>query len=268
MRESNLQRMVDAARHDPVVAGMIRESVLQAFLSLGWNEGEAKFFIESFLLDGDIEDLRKYEQSLRHTMPLPGMENLASGMEARANLAYSKIRSHIRGSSVLDLGGGSGEIGACIARDGYVVCIADVRDWRRDDGLRFVQVRDNVIDLPDMSWETVVVLHVYHHSNDPEALLADSFRVASRRVIIIESVTDDMTEFLYMCWWDWFHNRVMHYSENPADKTPVPCRFLSTVVWEQTVWRLLGLSPVVSQRLECDQVLSPVHHRLYVFDKK
>ncbi len=268
MTEQDLHRLVEAAHRNPAVADMIRRYVNPALLDLGWTRFNANGFVESCLIQvDDYGPITDWEHILQISMPLPGTTNLAARMSARADLTYAKVGPHILPGSVLDLGGGSGEIAMRIARDGHDVTIADVRDWRRNQSLGFVPVVNNAIAAEDKSHDTVIVLHVFHHSENPEALLKEAFRVARRRVIFIESVTETADEFLYTCWFDWFYNRVIHYSPRPEDKIPVPCRFLPAAGWEQMVLRLYGLTPTVSEDLGIYQILNPIHHRIFVYDR-
>lgn len=266
MNDSKLHRIVDEAKCNPVVAAMIRSNLMPALQYLGWSLQDTSNFIEDMLLDADYSE-NGWEEILHSSMPAPGMTNLANRMVERADLTYGKISPHILPGTVLDLGGGSGEIGKRIAADGHDVTIADVRDWRADQSLKFVWILNNEIAARYGSFDTVVVLHVFHHSDDPEKLLKAAFRVARQRVIFIESVTDTMEEWLYTAWFDWFYNRAMHYSADPKNKIPVPCRFFPTVGWKQMVRRLDRLTPTVSQDLGIYQVLNPIHHHLYVYDK-
>lgn len=260
-----LLQIADDARRNRRVAEQILGYAIRAFVHLGWSEDAARDYARNMLLGANYgpDD----ENILRSAMPMPAMTNLAARMVERADMTYSKIAPHIIEGSVLDLGGGSGEIGKRIARDGHSVYIADVRDWRRDTSLGFIPVTNNRIGVLDESYDNVVVLHVFHHSEDPEALLKDAFRVARRRVIFLETVANDLEQFLYDCWMDWFYNRIIHYAERPKDKIPVPCRFLPTAGWEQMVWRLYGLEPVASVDLGIYQFLNPIHHHLFVYDK-
>lgn len=275
MTEAELLRTLQGARTNKAVSNKIyQHSIGTLCMELGWAEQNA----HNFLADAVHKDLIPghdrlvdWEASLYVRAPMPAMTNLDAAMKRRADHAYARLHPCLSGvgdMSVLDLGGGSGEIGMRIAAEGHKVTIADIRDWRRDPGaLDFVQIVGNTVAAEDASFDVVVVLHVFHHSNDPEALLKEAFRVARRGVIFIESVTNDLDEYIYTCWQDWFYNRVLHFSRDPAQKVPVPCRFFPAVGWEQMVYRLYGTLPRVSKSLGIYQPLSPIHHHLLVFDK-
>lgn len=272
MDNEELRRIVDAAHRNQVVADMIRRYVQPLLMELGWSEDSADDYIQGALIGPDYEELGYWERNLVVSMPLPATSDIAEAMKKRAALTYGKVQPHLTmQGSVIDLGGGSGEIARLMKEDGHRVTIADVIDWRQlGEGLEvpFVPVRRNKISTMDESTDDVIALHVFHHSDDPEGLLREAFRVARRRVIFIESVTDTMNEWHYTAWLDWFYNRVIHYAQRPEHKIPVPCRFLPTVGWEQMVYRLYGLRPRVSENLGYYQTLNPLHHHLYVYDKE
>lgn len=270
MTDHELLSIIDAARRHPRVADRIEHHITEALITLGWTRGGANFIVHDALISPDYgTSLSLLENELHHRIFVSAETSLAEPMDARAVRTFMKIIDRIPVCTVLDLGGGSGEIAMRIARYGCKVTIADTIDWRhrKDKDIAFTPVRHNKVRRRDESYDTVVALHVFHHSDDPEALLAEAFRLARSRVIFIESVTNDMVEYMYGCWVDWFYNRVIHYTENPKRKIPVPCRFLPATGWEQMVWRRYSLTPLFSQDLGIYQLLNPEHHHLFVYDK-
>lgn len=265
----NLLRIIQGAQKNPRVIERIEHHVTGTLIHLGWSERDADRFLSHALhkdLTPGTDRLDDFEEALSLRMPMPATTNLDACMMARADRTFGMIRKHIPPGSVLDLGGGSGEIAMRIAREGHRVTIADAIDWRRDRCIGFTQAHNNHVRGRRESYNTVIALHVFHHSEDPEKLLAEAFRLARRRVIFIESVTNDMTGYIYGCWVDWFYNRVIHFTRDPAKKIPVPCRFLPATGWEQMVWRRFGLMPTISHDLGIYQYLNPEHHHLFVYD--
>jgi len=117
----------------------------------------------------------------------------------------------------------------------------------------------------------VVAMTVIHHSNDPDALIREIFRLAKKRILIMESVVEGLTEedrkmeFLICLWIDWFYNRVIHYSPNPEDKIPVPGNYDSRQGWVERIRRLTGLQPAHIVNYSVFQWLNPEHHALLVY---
>lgn len=268
--EKNLWRLIDLARRHKKVSTKLDIELFKLFKYLGWTDHGSANFRFSLLDEEVMTGLPVWEASLMKRMPSPALIHLESAMAGRAEQVVAKFAQYLKPDvSVLDLGGGSGEIAELMATDGRNLLIADVRDWRRNlDKTEFaLVVRNDIYVLKDSS-DIVTALHTWHHSSDPEVLVKETFRVVKPggRVIIIETVADDLEEFLYTCFIDWFYNRILHYEHDPADKVPVPCQFRSAAGWEQLIIRLFGLTPTVSTNLGVYQSLAPLHHHLFVYD--
>jgi ubiquinone/menaquinone biosynthesis C-methylase UbiE len=211
--------------------------------------------------------MAQWEAELKEQLSSLGIyAKLDDRMRERAHEWFNKIEPYLLKTETLDLGGGSGEVAKLMQAHGCDVSIADVLDWRKVD-MPFIQVNNNQMEIPDGSFDQVVLLTVYHHTNDIQALIKETFRVAKKRVIFMESVTENLIGYQYGAWIDWFYNHVIHYSSDIDKKINVPCNFLPATGWEQLVWKLTGLKPTASINVGVYQFLNPENHHLFVYDK-
>ncbi len=270
-RMERLRRIVEKAQHDDDAADMILRQAIGILTRLGMAHDKAESIIHgSMHAQGKylISDLAAHERELHETIfrDLPA-GNLPKAMTKRAQLWYGKLSSPPIGASILDLGGGSGELASLFyGQYGWEITIADVLDWRKNKKIPFLPVVGNRVDKPDASFDTVQVITVFHHSDDPAALVREAFRLAKKSVVFVESVTEDVLMYLYGAWIDWFYNHVIHYSEDIEKKINVPCNFRSAAGWEQLVASITGLRPETSRNLGIFQHLNPEQHHLFVYD--
>jgi ubiquinone/menaquinone biosynthesis C-methylase UbiE len=261
-----LRTIVENAQCDPVAFGIIRRHLVGILTHLGVsNEASDKWACKQ-VQNKKISDLSQWEVELQSELASLGIySKLDERMKERAREWFNKIEPYLLKANTLDLGGGSGELAQLMQTYGCAVSIADVLDWRKVD-LPFLQVKENKIEIPDGSFDQVVLLTVFHHSNDIQALIKEAFRVAKRRVLFIESVTENLVGYQYGAWIDWFYNHVLHYSPESDQKINVPCNFLPATGWEQLVWKLTGFRPTTSVNIGVYQFLNPENHHLFVYD--
>lgn len=265
-KNADLHRLLQLAILNPIAVQQFRRQAISVLCHLGMTWDEARHTMEICLSVLKEDPLSAESITANHTDLFIPAGRLAACMKARSEITLAQFSDHIIPGSVLDLGGGSGEIASRVAALGHDVTVADVRDWRsyQHRDLPFITIQNNRIDLADHSIDTVLVLMVLHHSEDPESLLREVFRVTKQRVIIIESVTNTLTAYHYGCLMDWFYNHIVHYEEDPEKKVPVPCNFLPATGWEQLISTITGLSPRLSLDLGIFQHLNPEHHHLLV----
>jgi alpha-1,6-mannosyltransferase len=100
----------------------------------------------------------------------------------------------IRGSNLLDVGGGEGHVARALAphlQGGRVLVLDPQPGGAGPPGAAGTgTVRGDAGDLPfpDGSVDTVLLSFVLHHTPDAERALAEALRVAGQRVIVLESV--------------------------------------------------------------------------------
>lgn len=201
-------------------------------------------------------------------------------------------RHHPKGK-VLDLGCGHGLVGSGLVRAYPAVSTldyADVIDYRDASvqDRRFVRL-DGAGTLPfrDGEFDSVFIITVLHHSDDPVRLLADAVRVCSGSVYIMESVIGagprsarprpnhggeaaffsalqnrftDLSEeqqMLHATWQDWLYNCLVQ------GDVSVPMNFGTPADWRREL-RALGCDIDLEIELGYDQVTAPEFHILYV----
>ena len=277
-RTDVLHGIVCQAGLDPVVRNMVFRQGVGILTTLGASHEDAvDFLIHVVGRSGKQAEFAQYEYRIQDALwGACDRLRLSGAMMERTQRWIDVLDPHLRNENVeprewplLDLGGGSGELAQHIREKyKYPVMIADVLDWRRHKEIPFVPVVDNHIDLPDGSFATALVVTVFHHTDDPAALVTEAFRLASQRVIFIESVAEDPMMFHYAAWIDWFYNHILHFNPDVAKKINVPCNFKSARGWENLVVKLTGLRPIVSQNLGIYQFLNPEQHHLFVYEKE
>lgn len=271
--ESNneiLCRLIRTAASHPGANQNIRRQATGSLTHLGMSWNDAAAFIDLALhMTSTTNWLLATESALSDNLPLTVEQLREQRMAERGARTFDRFVDILEPGTLLDLGGGSGEIGRMAQARGNTVTLADIRDWRShaSRSLPFIQISNNTIPVESESIDTVIVLMALHHSNDPKAMLAEAFRVARRDVIVIESVTNTLEEYLFGCWIDWFYNRILHFVEDAELRIPVPCNFLPATGWEQLAWKLTGLMPRISRDLGIFQDLNPEHHWLFQWKK-
>ena len=89
---------------------------------------------------------------------------------------------------LLDLGAAEGFVGAALdARPDTRVVLADVGDYN-ETGLPYHVYDGQHLPFPDDAFDGVVLYFVLHHAEDPGAIVREAMRVATGRVIVVESV--------------------------------------------------------------------------------
>jgi ubiquinone/menaquinone biosynthesis C-methylase UbiE len=115
----------------------------------------------------------------------------AAGSLFRASGILDWIAAHIEvgpGARILDVAGGTGQMGRHLARDGATAVIIDLTDAMLAAGLRSVLaegtgdvvfVRGDAIDLPfpDTQFDVVVSRFALHHMDDPGTAIEEMARV-------------------------------------------------------------------------------------------
>jgi len=268
MKLDMLKQIVENAQCDQEAFGMIQRHVTGTLIHLGVEPEKAESFMLNEIENKKIKDLAEWEDELHTKLGEMGVyKNLDQRMKERAKEWFRKIKQHLLKTTTLDLGGGSGEVAILMKEHGCEVTVADVLKWTKED-IPFVPVLNNKVDVEDGAYDQVVLLTVFHHADNFPELVSEAFRIAKKRVIFIESVTENLIGFDYGAWIDWFYNRVIHYSKNPSKKINVPCNFLPATGWEQLIWKLTGLNPTISKNVGIYQHLNPENHHLLVYDKK
>lgn len=234
----------------------------------------------------DEDAARAVQELLREEGAL---ENLRGGLAERSARILAQIRPHVIGPSILDYGCGDGEVGRRISDLGYTVSLCDIMDYRTEAARRLPWrlLNDTVGDAhPIGDVNSVLLLTVLHHCENPESTLRYVKSLRPRRIVTIESVYDlnkdevfrgshiescsttDTLEWLrlpaeeqfrYACFWDWFYNKVVNSG------VVVPYNYSSPDAWQHRLGTI-GYDEVERIYLGLDQQLVPEFHVLQVFD--
>ncbi len=198
----------------------------------------------------NCSSLVDYERDVHGFLEQNGvLERYNETKKDRASIRSEKVKKYLSGESVLDLGCGSGKIGAMVSRDGYKVTLADVYRNPSIDalGLPFYQIQDGqTLPFSDNSFDNILLLSMLHHTQNPEHTLDECKRVLKKdgRLNLIETVygipsekesgsygTDDSffkslskeQQRKVSIFFDYFGNHVLDgYTTDPNKYIPVP----------------------------------------------
>ena len=131
---------------------------------------------------------------------------------------------------LLDLGAGEGYMGEILQQEGVQVMLADVRPSNRTD-LPFLHLQEDKVPLPTNAVHVVSLVFVLHHTPDPVEVLREALRIASDRVVIIESTCEGR-------WWCWGLRRMdalANYVRSGGAMEEQPAVFRSREGWLQAI---------------------------------
>ncbi len=138
------------------------------------------------------------------------------------------------GANVLDVGCGSGDLAALILTLRPDVAIRGIDVLvRPDTAIPVEQYDGHHIPHPDGAFDAAIVVDVLHHTDDPEAVLAEIARVA-KVVIVKDHLRDGIAAGTTLRFMDWVGNA--------AHGVRLPYNYLSRREW-QGIWSRLTLTP-------------------------
>lgn len=268
------------------------DAVKNSFLPEALKHGAARIFREFLLPEVTIGDLiakvwdvsrdpsiEAFDLRLQRLLRGKLDETKCRGLlDERAQHVAKQLRPHLVGSSLLDVGTGDGMVSWNIRAHFAKHFLVDVVDYLDPRCRLPFQTYEEGTPLPcsGESFDTTIVTNVLHHSLNPGFLLNECVRVTRQRLIIVESVYADADrigsaaipfclneeeQFVYTSFFDWFYNRVLH------SDVPTPFNFLSPQQWDD-VFSKSRLSVLTRQDLGIDVEIVPIHHFLYVLDKR
>lgn len=207
--------------------------------------------------------LKDIENQLRPIFQRMTKKTYRAAALKRAANAFDKVKDHLAGQTLLDLGAGNGLIGQIIQeRTPIKVTLADVIDYSMTSLPIILFPQGGRIPMDDASVDTVLIYVVLHHATDPEHLLGEAVRVARRRLVIMEGYVDDEDARIANCFVDWFINRVVQGAD-----INLPFNFRTTVEWRRE-FAERGLSLVTEDVVGIDEPIAPESHVLFVLDKQ
>lgn len=176
---------------------------------------------------------------------------------------YKIISREIFGDSILDLGSGPGTLAGLIRkRLEKNLVLVDVIDFNKSN-LPFILYDGRKLPFKNNMFDTVLLVVVLHHCDNPLEVLEEAIRVSRKRIIIIEAIYLNEKEREINKFFDWFTNRIILKRE-----INFPYNYFDTPGWEK-IFKQNRLAIKLSKDLGwSQQPLSPKHRWLYVLDKK
>ena len=106
----------------------------------------------------------------------------------KAALLLRGIESYLTASeTVLDIGAGTCNMCALLAEKQYYVTPLDVRNLSFVDGIKPVIYNGHSMPFRDKQFDVALLIHVLHHTPDPERVVTEAKRVA-RKLIVMEDI--------------------------------------------------------------------------------
>lgn len=152
----------------------------------------------------------------------------------RSRILGPLIGSHLKsGETLLDVGGGTGFFARWLKdHAGVHATLSDIVDYAadRDASLPFILQKDlRRVPAEDNSFDNVLLMFVLHHIDSAalqEQIVRETFRVARRRVLIVEDTPESP--------WDWAMNKSFDWALNVRHRIPTPYTFRSSADWSST----------------------------------
>ncbi len=132
---------------------------------------------------------------------------------------------------ILDIGCGDGQIAAGLARtlgDDCHISGIDVL-VRPQAAIEVAQYDGRTIPFEDDSFDTVLLIDVLHHTEDPALLLKEAARVAGGRVIVKDHLCESRTDKRLLSFMDWVGNR--------PSGVAIEYNYLSSAAWDECIAR-------------------------------
>lgn len=131
-------------------------------------------------------------------LAFPPVRSLASLLsELRGRDVASQLQEMLGGAqNVLDLGCGTGGVSLALSRSGLQVVSADLQDYSLHPEVHVSIVPANCLPFSNDQFDACILHVTLHHSQEPQLLLKEAARVASRVVVGEELVNSSAEKFL------------------------------------------------------------------------
>jgi len=260
------------------------QSTLKAVLAdvagvIGVDPQTIKSVIEYlFRSAGEATDVVQLEQAMKRQLVAASDKNLLQvAIKDRSRVVFDHISNSFIGNTLLDVGCGNGLISKMAGDHFAEVQLLDVVNYVDNDvRFPFMAYREGEEFALNKTFDTVLLLTVLHHSNDPLGLLSKAWRATRKRLIIIESVfgvheqspgayyalasLDEEDQIQFAVFVDWLYNRVLH------DDIPVPYNFTTPNGW-LNLFAENNMRVAEVRNLGQDIRLAPELHYLFVLER-
>ncbi len=124
----------------------------------------------------------------------------------------------------------------------------DVVDFHnRDKNVSFICYDGKKLPFKDKSFDTIIVFHVLHHTEDAKKYFKELVRVTKKRILLVESVARSAIDFPGMRFMDWVFNIWK------SEKVPMTYQF-----FRKNEWYNLFDKNNLSVKLEKDMEIAPI----------
>lgn len=100
------------------------------------------------------------------------------------------------GNAVLDIGAGTCNFSELMGNRGLKITAVDVCDLSFVDSIKPVLFDGKTLPFGDQTFEVALLIHVLHHTTNPEILLSEASRVARRIVIVEDIITNPVQKYI------------------------------------------------------------------------
>ena len=269
------QQVIGNAKLKPLIESLLSHVADLLGLSLA---ARTEAIETAFKAASSVSNALDFEQTLKQKFVAKcDRTKMNIAIRERSSIVYGEIKSYFLGGTLLDVGCGNGLIAEMSKRHFREVQLLDVVNYVSPEvKLPYRPYREGEKLPVEKGSDTVLLLTVLHHSNDPLTLLKETWKATGKRLIIIESVFgvhgesaagkyklagfDEPDQVAYAVFVDWLYNRVLN------DDIPVPYNFTTPQRWMET-FSNLGMRLVESKNLGQDIKIAPELHFLFVLDK-
>jgi len=149
----------------------------------------------------------------------------------QSSLAVVLDRLLPHGISLIDVGCGSGQIGASLEEGGRYVSGVDTH-IRDSCDIAVIQYDGDRLPFADNSFDWAVIVDVLHHADDPRVVVSEAVRVVRSGIVIKDHFAETRRDRVILRVMDWFGNRQFGVS--------LPGNYLSRSSWN-ALWKSLNL---------------------------
>jgi hypothetical protein len=241
-------------------------------------DAKADVIDSTFSSARNVSDAIEFEQIVKRKL-VYGCDRsmMHEAIRERSSTIFGEIVGRFRGHSLLDVGCGNGLISQMSKPHFAEVQMLDVVNYVSPEiTLPYLPYKEGEAFPVSKGYDTVLLLTVLHHSNDPMTLLKESWKTTNQRLIIIESVfgvhvqppigsyelavLEEPEQIAYAVFVDWLYNRVLN------DNIPVPYNFTTPERWLE-IFVECGMHVAEIENLGQDIKIAPELHYMFVLER-